>query len=96
MTIISLFLYNGREGREKVIHLKKYLGAGKPPASWELLPCLSPSFRTAGLKDHLMSPLLSVFVSFQTQQMFMLLYSTYYDHFPYYLSLILLGFCLWG
>lgn len=40
------------------------MGAGNPPASWPLLPCLSPSFRAAGLKDYMMSLLLSVFVSF--------------------------------
>lgn len=62
--LISLFLHNGREERGRMLHLERCMGAGKPPASWRLLPCLSPSFRAAGLRDYMMSLLLSVFVSF--------------------------------
>lgn len=53
ITVISLFLNNKREGRGGGLHLERDLRVEEPPASWRLLPCLSPSFRAVGLKDHM-------------------------------------------
>lgn len=88
--LISLFLHNGREERGRMLHLERRMGAGKPPASWRLLPCLSLSFRAAGLRDYMMSLLLSVFVFFLCYLIALLL------SFSWLFSLMLSGFCLWG